>query len=98
MATTLRSVLEAKIALIEDDLTKQIALLVLEDYLNARTAYANSAGEDNITAYSVQGRSFSFGGAEDLRKRYLELESELAEYIQGSVDQISMDTHEDDSS
>jgi len=93
----LRTALTTKINAIDDDIVKNTALLLLEDMFDAYTAWRNSLSQDNITAYSVTGRSFSFGGSEDLHNRYLVIRNELRECIQGDVDLVAMDEHEDNS-
>jgi len=97
VADTLESVLTTEIEKITDPITQQLAYVVLTDYLAARAAFTASSGSD-VTSYSVTGRSFTLSGAETLRRRYKELETELAQLIQGSTALIDMSGHEDDES
>ena len=96
MATALETALRNAAAGITDPIPKAAVDELITEYVVAKAALATQAG-NSVISYSIAGRSVTRQPVSNVRSYVRQLESDIAQYLYGSVNLVDISSLDGDS-
>jgi len=92
--TDLKAAYQAEANLLTDTISKTKALILIDQYCAAIEAQATAAAND-VTSYSIGGRSVTRGGGQSFQKQVQYLEQQLNDILYGFISYADFRTNTD---